>query len=131
MTAELAPAPPTDLRAELDHLAELATDLLRRARAGGADQAEVSLSLDAGLAVNVRQGEIDTLEYTRDRGIALTVYHGAPGSFRKGVASTADLRPESLQRTLPRTIEVFIKSRFGKGVRARPADSSTLDRHCV
>jgi PmbA protein len=107
MTSELALAPPpTDLRAELDHLAELASDLLRRARAGGADQAEVSLSLDAGLAVNVRRGEIDTLEYTRDRGVALTVYQGAPGSFRKGVASTADLRPESLQRTLDHALAI-------------------------
>ncbi len=106
MTAQV-PAPiPTDLRAELDGLAELASDLLRQARAAGADQAEVSVSLDAGLAVNVRQGEIDTLEYTRDRGVSLTVYQGSAGGLRKGVAATADLRTESLQRTLDHALAI-------------------------
>src|SRR5690606_26553556 len=58
----------------------------------GADQAEVSCSEDAGLNVNVRMGEVETVESTRDRGIAVTVYFGG----RKGSASTADLREESL-----------------------------------
>ena len=104
-TAELTPTS-TDLRGELPELQQLARELLSRARAAGADQAEVQLSIDAGLAVNVRQGEIDTLEYTRDRGIALTVYCGAPGALRKGVASTADLRPESIQRTLDHALAI-------------------------
>ena len=81
---------------ELDRLAELAEDVIRRARAAGASQAEVAASIDSGLSVNVRLGEVETVEHTRDRGFGLTVYFGQ----RKGSASTADLHPDSIQATL-------------------------------
>jgi PmbA protein len=81
---------------ELDRLAELAEDVIRRARAAGASQAEVAASIDTGLNVNVRLGEVETVEHTRDRGFGLTVYFGQ----RKGSASTADLNPDSIQATL-------------------------------
>jgi PmbA protein len=48
----------------------------------------VSLNLDAGLNVNVRMDEVETVEHTRDRGVAISVYFGK----RKGSASTADVR---------------------------------------
>jgi PmbA protein len=41
-------------------------------------------------------GEVETVEATRDRGIAVTVYFGQ----RKGSASTADLREDSLDATV-------------------------------
>ena len=82
--------------AELDRLAELAGDVIRRARAAGASAAEVAASIDTGLSVNVRLGEVETVEHTRDRGFGLTVYFGR----RKGSASTADLHADSIQATL-------------------------------
>ena len=81
---------------DLDRLASLAEDTIRRARAAGATQAEVSASIDVGLNVNVRLGEVETVEHTRDRGFGLTVYFGQ----RKGSASTADLNPDSIQATI-------------------------------
>ncbi|HEY9132776.1 MAG TPA: metalloprotease PmbA [Dyella sp.] len=81
---------------ELDRLAELAEEVVRRARAAGASQAEVAASVETGLNVNVRLGEVETVEHTRDRGFGLTVYFGQ----RKGSASTADLNPDSIQATL-------------------------------
>jgi PmbA protein len=81
---------------ELDRLASLAEDVIRRARAAGASQAEVAASIDTGLSVNVRLGEVETVEHTRDRGFGLTVYFGQ----RKGSASTADLNPDSIQATI-------------------------------
>ncbi|UPG84876.1 metalloprotease PmbA [Luteibacter aegosomatis] len=81
---------------DLDRLAELAEDTIRRARAAGASQAEVSASIDVGLNVNVRLAEVETVEHTRDRGFSLTVYFGQ----RKGSASTADLNPDSIQATI-------------------------------
>jgi PmbA protein len=41
-------------------------------------------------------GEVETVERTRDRGVAVTVYFGK----RKGSASTADLQPASLVATV-------------------------------
>ena len=85
-----------DSIARLDHLAGLARQLLDRCRQRGASQAEVSCSEEHGLNVNVRMGAVETVESTSDRGIAVTVYFGQ----RKGSASTADLREDSLDATV-------------------------------
>lgn len=90
-------APQTDSSlTELDRLCELAEDVIQHARAAGASQAEVSASVETGLSVNVRLGEVETVEHTRDRGFGLTVYFGQ----RKGSASTADLKSESIEATI-------------------------------
>ena len=85
-----------DSPARLERLADLSQQLLDRARALGASQAEVSCSEDRGLDVNVRLGEVETVQSTRDRGIAVTVYFGQ----RKGSASTGDLNESSLAATV-------------------------------
>ncbi|UNK41521.1 metalloprotease PmbA [Luteimonas sp. S4-F44] len=85
-----------DSLTRLDALTELSQRLLARCRAQGASEAEVACSEDAGLNVDVRMGEVETVESTQDRGIAVTVYFGR----RKGSASTADLREESLVATV-------------------------------
>jgi PmbA protein len=87
---------PDDSLARLERLTVLSQRLLERAAAHGATQAEVSCSEETGLNVNVRLGAVETVESTRDRGIGVTVYFGQ----RKGSASTADLREESLEATV-------------------------------
>ena len=82
--------------AELDRLAAIATDVIRLARAKGASEADVAASIDLGLSVGVRLGEVETVEHTRDRGVAVTVYFGR----RKGSANTADLDPKSIELTV-------------------------------
>ena len=94
--ASASPLVADDSQARLDRLSELARDLLARARAQGASQAEVSCDEDRGLNVNVRMGAVESVESTRDRSVGVTVYFGR----RKGSASTADLRPESLEATI-------------------------------
>jgi PmbA protein len=96
VTAQAAVAHTDDSRERLEALATLSQRLLDRARASGATQAEVNCSEERGLSVNVRMGAVETVESTRDRGIAVTVYFGQ----RKGSASTADLREESLEATV-------------------------------
>jgi len=81
---------------ELARLIDVAGDVLKRAAASGASASEVGLNIDTGLNVNVRLGEVETVEHTRDRGVSVTVYFGQ----RKGSASTADLRPESIETTV-------------------------------
>ncbi len=92
-----APVVSTDDSAQrLQRLAAVAEQLIERARAAGADQCEVTCNEDMGLAVNVRMGDVETVEATRDRGVSVTVYVGQ----RKGSASTADLREDSLAATV-------------------------------
>ena len=96
-TQPTAATPATDdSRERLAQLEAITEQLLDRARAAGASQAEVSCSEERGLNVNVRMGAVETVESTHDRGIGVTVYFGQ----RKGSASTADLRPESLEATV-------------------------------
>jgi PmbA protein len=85
-----------DSLVQLDRLANLAEDVIRRCRAAGASEAEVGASVDTGLSVNVRLGEVETIEHTRDRAFGVTVYFGR----RKGSASTADLQPDSIAKTI-------------------------------
>ena len=80
----------------LEHLAGISQQLLEKARALGTSQCEVSCSEERGMDVNVRLGEVETVESTHDRGIAVTVYFGQ----RKGSASTADLQESSLDATV-------------------------------
>jgi len=83
-------------RADLDRLADLAEDVVRRCRSAGASAAEVGASIDTGLSVSVRLGDTETIEHTRDRSFGVTVYFGQ----RKGSASTADLAPDSIAKTI-------------------------------
>ncbi len=91
------PTPARDDSPErLARLSALARDVLRQCADRGATQAEVALNEDRGLSVNVRVGDVETVEYTRDRGVGVTVYFGQC----KGSASTADLQPASLAATV-------------------------------
>jgi len=79
-----------------DRLKHCIEDALARAGAAGATQAEVSASLSAGLSVTVRMRAVETLEYHRDQGLAVTVYFGT----RKGSASTSDLGAAAIEETV-------------------------------
>ncbi len=85
--------------AELLALVELA---LAEARVLGASQAEAAISVDVGLSVSARLGEVETVEYQRDRGMGVTVYFGT----RKGSASTADLGAAALRETVQKACTI-------------------------
>ena len=46
--------------------------------------------------MTVRRGEVETVEYNRDKGLGITVYFGK----RRGNASTSDLSREAVERTV-------------------------------
>lgn len=91
-----------DREAELDQLESHVREALRLAVAAGATEAEVSAHSSLGLSVNARLGEVETLEHMRDRGISVTVMIGR----RKGDASSADLRRESLESCVRHAIDI-------------------------
>jgi PmbA protein len=82
-----------DSAAGIPRQQQIATDALQEARRLGASSAEVAISSSAGLAVNVRMGEVETIEHTRDKALGITVYIG----HRKGSASTTDFSPRSVR----------------------------------
>lgn len=86
-------------RSSLEGLVEQA---LADAAVQGADQAETAASLGTGLSVMVRRGEVETLEYQRDRGFTVTVYFGP----RKGSASTSDLAPQGIREAVAKACSI-------------------------
>ena len=83
-------------------LADLVSSTLEEARRQGASQCEADASVSRGLSVSVRLGEVDTVEYQRDRGLAVTVYFGK----RKGSASTADLGRAAVLETVAKACAI-------------------------
>lgn len=77
----------------IPELKDVVSRALESARRAGATQAEADASLQQGLSVSVRLGEVETVEYQRDRALGITVYFG----HRKGSASTGDLSAQSVE----------------------------------
>ena len=78
------------------------TLVLEEARRLGASQCEADASLQRGLNATVRLGEVDTVEYQRDRGLGVTVYFGQ----RKGSSSTADLSAQAVRATVAKACAI-------------------------
>jgi PmbA protein len=83
-------------------LESLVTMAIAEARQLGATESEVAISVDTGLSVTARLGEVETLEYQRDRGMGITVYRGK----RKGSASTADLGAVAIRETIAKAYSI-------------------------
>ncbi len=81
---------------EIENLKNIVQDLLDEAVRQGASAAEAGLSTDNGLSATARLGEVETVEYHCDQGLAVTVYFGQ----RKGTASSNDLSADSLRETV-------------------------------
>lgn len=86
-------------RDDLDGLVRFALDETKRL---GASEAEVGISIDTGLSVTARLGDVETLEYQRDRGMGVTVYRGK----RKGSASTGDLSRQAISDTVAKAVSI-------------------------
>lgn len=77
-------------------LETLVGKVLDMARDAGATQADASLSYSRGFSVGVRGGEVESLEFQRDRSLGVTVYIG----LKRGNASTADLSEAGLRECI-------------------------------
>ncbi|MCU0840685.1 MAG: metalloprotease PmbA [Thiobacillaceae bacterium] len=83
-------------------LRDLAARVLELAQAGGASAAETEVSEGFGQTVTVRKGEVETIEYNKDKGVGVTVYLGQ----RRGHASTSDFSADALGRTVEKALAI-------------------------
>ncbi|PMR68763.1 metalloprotease PmbA [Halomonas heilongjiangensis] len=86
-------------QALLETRAEAALELAGRL---GADACEVGASVDQGVGISVREGEVETVELSRDQGIAVTVYVGS----RKGSASSSDAGEASIRAVVEKAMAI-------------------------
>ena len=76
--------------------------ILSEAKRQGASAAEVDAATATGLAVTVRKGELETVEFHNDRGFGVTVYVGA----RKGSANTSDPGADAVRDTVRAALDI-------------------------
>jgi PmbA protein len=85
-----------------DLLRNIAQDMLDYAKQRGASAASVDVSEGFGQGVTVRQGAVETIEYNRDKGLAITVYIGQ----QRGNASTSDFAPQAMRDTVDAALSI-------------------------
>jgi PmbA protein len=94
--------PDTRFSYSADKLKEIASDVLNYATQCGASAAEAEVSEGFGQTVTVRQDEVETIEYNRDKGIGVTVYIGK----QRGHASTSDFSPKAMRDTVDAAVSI-------------------------
>ncbi|WP_404470938.1 metalloprotease PmbA [Vreelandella venusta] len=100
-----------------------AEEALALAKQLGADAAEVGASVDQGVGISVRLGEVETVELSRDQGIAVTLYVGQ----RKGSASSSDASSASIKATVEKALAI---ARYtGEDSAAGLADTGLMATH--
>jgi len=85
-----------------DQLMALSRIVIEHAARQGATAADTEISEGFGQNVSVRQGEIETIEYNKDKGASVTVYIGQ----RRGHASTSDLSEAALKSTVEKALTI-------------------------
>ncbi|MEY4960933.1 MAG: hypothetical protein RL610_1112 [Pseudomonadota bacterium] len=83
-------------------LQQIARDILSYAKEGGATACETEVSDGFGQNVTVRRGEVETIEYNRDKGLSVTVYIGQ----KRGNASTSDFSPQAVRDTVSAALSI-------------------------
>ena len=77
-------------------MAAIVEDILAEATRQGASSACATVGAGSGLSVDVRMGELETVEHHRSKSLGVTVYFG----HRTGSASSTDLTPDALKETV-------------------------------
>src|SRR5687768_13981317 len=83
-------------------LQKIAQDVLDQARKSGATACETDISDGFGQNVTVRRGEVETIEYNRDKGLSVTVYIGQ----KRGNASTSDFSPRAISDAVAAALSI-------------------------
>jgi PmbA protein len=94
----------TDNRFSLspETLRQVAQDLIQYAKKQGATACTAEVSDGFGQAVTVRQGEVETIEYNRDKGLGISVYIGQ----QRGSASTSDFSQQAVRDTVDAALNI-------------------------
>ena len=85
-----------------DQLRDIAASVLEYGKSRGATSAEVEVSEAFGQTVTVRCGDVETIEYNRDKAIAVTVYLGQ----RRGHASSSDFSSQAMRDTVDAALSI-------------------------
>lgn len=86
----------------VENLGQITQDILKQSKQAGASACEAEVSQGFGQNISVRRGEVETIEYNRDKGLGVTVYFGQ----KRGHASTSDLSPQAVKDTVAAAVSI-------------------------
>jgi PmbA protein len=87
-------------------LEQVASDAVRQALAGGATDAECTISEGEEFSVSVRMQEVENLKEAGSRGAGIRVLTGEKGAQRAGSSYTSDLSPEGIEKMVKAALEL-------------------------
>ena len=96
------PASGSQFSHDQSQLRQFIVDVLKYAREHGASSCEADVSERFGQTVTVRRGEVETIEYNRDKSIGVTAYLGR----RRGHASTSDFSLQAMRATADAALSI-------------------------
>ncbi|MBC7944569.1 MAG: metalloprotease PmbA [Burkholderiales bacterium] len=85
-----------------DTFKQMVRDLLARALERGASDSEAEVHESFGQNVTVRRNEVETIEYNRDKALAVTVYVG----HKRGHATSSVFTPQALCDTVDAALSI-------------------------
>ncbi|MCX7090852.1 MAG: metalloprotease PmbA [Legionellales bacterium] len=85
-----------------DELQTMLLDILKRAKKIGASDAVVGINLDSGFSVDVRMGDVETVAFSEDSSVGVSVYIGKA----KGSASSSDMSAPALDAMVAAAYEI-------------------------
>ena len=87
-------------------LEQIASDAIAQAQAGGATDAECTISEGEEFSVSVRMQEVENLKEAGSRGAGIRVLTGDKGAQRAGSSYTSDLSPEGIEKMVKAALEL-------------------------
>ena len=80
----------------MKHLKQVVKKVLSLSKKYKATSAEVIATISDGYSINVRMGEVETVEYNNDKGLGITIYFGK----QKASVTTSDMSVKSLEKVV-------------------------------
>jgi PmbA protein len=87
-------------------LEQIASDAIQQALAGGATDAECTISEGEEFSVSVRMQEVENLKEAGSRGAGIRILTGEKGAQRAGSSYTSDLSPEGIEKMVKAALEL-------------------------
>lgn len=97
----------------MDNKLDLLQDLIKRAKAQGADAADAVFAEGTSLSLEWRNGEVEHLDRSEGQDLGLRVFVGQKGKFAQAIVSSSDTSRKALDELVERAVAM---------ARAVPAD---------
>lgn len=97
----------------MDNPLDLLQDLIKQAKAQGADAADAVFAEGTSLSVEWRNGEVEHLDRSEGQDLGLRVFVGQPGGYAQAIVSSSDTSKGALNELVERAVAM---------ARAVPAD---------